>query len=68
MIENQIKEILLSRGADICGIAGIDRFVGAPTGFSPRDVFSDCRSVIVFGVSMPKGLTKVVIPINLWAL
>lgn len=59
MIENKIKDILLSRGADICGIASIDRFVDAPAGFSPRDVFSDCRSVIAFGVSMPKGLTKV---------
>lgn len=58
-MENRIKGTVLSLGADVCGIANIDRFGGAPVGFHPRDIFADCRSVIVFGKRMPKGLVAV---------
>lgn len=58
-MENDVKQIIQSCGADVCGIAGIDRFSGAPAGFSPADIFEDCKSVIVFGIALPKGLTKV---------
>ncbi len=43
-----IKERLSDLGADLCGIASIDRFGEAPEGFHPRDVLSTCESVIVF--------------------
>lgn len=46
-------------GSDVCGIANIERFQNAPEGFSPQDIFSECRSVVVFGKALPKGLTKV---------
>ena len=50
MIDNkQVKEILLGLGADLCGIAGIDRFIDAPEGYHPTDVLPTCRSVISFG-------------------
>jgi epoxyqueuosine reductase len=42
-----IKEIAAELGADLCGIASIDRFEGAPQGFHPRDVLPECQSVIV---------------------
>lgn len=58
-MKNQIKELVLSFGADVCGVANVDRFSGAPAGFHPRDIFPDCKSVIVFGIALPKGLTKV---------
>lgn len=58
-MENKIKEILLNFGADVCGIANISRFSEAPAGFHPRDIFPDCKSVIVFGMVLPKGITKV---------
>lgn len=58
-MENQMKQLALSLGADVCGIAGIDRFSDAPKGFHPKDLFSECRSVIVFGVALPRGLTLV---------
>ena len=58
-MEKQIKEFVLSLGADVCGIANIDRFVDAPKGFHPRDIFPACNSVIVFGIALPKGLTLV---------
>ncbi|SHJ65118.1 hypothetical protein SAMN02745975_02564 [Geosporobacter subterraneus DSM 17957] len=58
-MKNQIKEIILNLGADVCGVANIDRFSEAPAGFHPRNIFSDCKSVIVFGIVLPKGLTMI---------
>lgn len=58
-MKSQIKELILSLGADVCGVSNVDRFSEAPEGFHPRDIFPDCKSVIVFGISLPKGLTKV---------
>lgn len=57
--KKEIKEILVKHGADICGVASIGRFDDAPEGFHPKDIYSECKSVIVFGVALPKGLTKV---------
>lgn len=55
-ISNQeIKEIAYSLGADLCGVASIDRFESAPSGFHPRDVFPNCKSVISFAVRFPVG-------------
>lgn len=44
----EIKQRLYDLGADLCGIASIDRFDEAPIGFHPRDVLPSCKSVIVF--------------------
>ena len=58
-ISNQeIKEIAYSLGADLCGIACMDRFENAPTGFHPLDVFPNCKSVISFAVRFPIGALK----------
>jgi epoxyqueuosine reductase QueG len=35
-------------GADLVGIAAMDRLDGAPQGFHPRDVMPGCKSVVVF--------------------
>ena len=48
-----IKETAQNFGAQACGIAGIERFDDAPAGFNPKDVFSRCKSVIVFIKQMP---------------
>lgn len=58
-MREQIKNILTDLGANVCGISNIERFDEALVGFSPRDIWSDCKSVIAFGVNLPKGLTKV---------
>jgi epoxyqueuosine reductase len=42
-----VKNISLQFGADLCGIATVDRFENAPEGFHPRDVMPECQSVIV---------------------
>jgi epoxyqueuosine reductase QueG len=53
MAENEIKSTALELGADICGIAPVDRFSSAPKGFHPRDIYSDCQSVLVFAKKLP---------------
>jgi len=55
----KIKQIVLNKGADLCGIANIDRFTNAPFGFHPVDIYKECKSVIVFAKSLPKGLAYV---------
>lgn len=51
----QVKEIMQTLGADLCGVASLDRFDDAPTGYHPLDVFPACKSVISFGVRFPVG-------------
>lgn len=48
-----IKKRAIQYGADICGIAPVDRFAGAPKGFHPCDIYPDCRSVVVFAARFP---------------
>jgi len=58
-MKEQIRELVLSFGADLCGFASTDRFHNAPLGFNPVDIYPDCKSVISFAVALPQGLTKV---------
>ena len=51
----EVKQLLYDMGADLCGIASIDRFDEAPEGFHPRDVLPSCKSVIVFAKKFSAG-------------
>ncbi len=55
MNSQEVKHILYSLGADLCGIASIDRFGDAPAGFHPTDVLPCCTSVISFALRSPVG-------------
>jgi epoxyqueuosine reductase QueG len=55
LTSGELKEYALSVGAMGCGIASIDRFVDVPDGFSPTDVYSKCKSVVVMFRQMPTG-------------
>lgn len=55
MTSKKIKEIMFSLGADLCGIANIERFYAAPEGFHPLDVLPCCKSVISFACRFPSG-------------
>jgi len=48
-IKYRVKEL----GADLCGIAPIERFADAPSGFHPTDVIKECKSVIVIAIRFP---------------
>jgi len=56
MKSSEIKQILYDIGADLCGIAAIDRFEEAPEGFHPCDILPSCKSVIVFAKKMPAAV------------
>lgn len=55
-MEDKIKGLLMGLEMNICGIANIERFVNAPSGFHPKDILSDAKSVIVFGKQFSKGV------------
>lgn len=55
MNSSDVKKLLYSLGADLCGIASLDRFGSAPNGYQPTDVFPCCQSVISFAVRFPAG-------------
>lgn len=55
-MEKEIKQIAYDIGADVCGIGSIDRFDNFPDGFSPKDIWLQCKSVISIGIALPKGL------------
>lgn len=53
-----VKQLAYNLGADLCGIAPVERFQQAPKGFHPCDVLLECRSVIVFGATWPESSLK----------
>lgn len=55
MDSKEVKRILHSLGADLCGVASIDRFNEAPEGFHPCDVLPECKSVVVIAKAFPVG-------------
>jgi epoxyqueuosine reductase len=60
---NEIKSIAARLGAHLCGIAPAERFSGAPEGFRPTDIYSDCESVIVFARRLPSHILYAVNPV-----
>jgi len=62
----QVKEVCLAAGADIAGIASIDRFEHAPPDMHPQHIFSKTRSVIAMGCRMLRGALKTIEEGNYW--
>lgn len=52
----EIKRRATALGADLCGIAPVERFADAPAGFHPTDVLGGCKSVIVIAERFPAGV------------
>ncbi len=46
----QVKEYTRQLGADVVGIASVERFAPAPEGYRPTDLLENARSVVAFGV------------------
>lgn len=55
MSASWIKNSAAVLGADLCGIAPVERFREAPPGFRPRDLFPEARSVVVVAKRVPEG-------------
>lgn len=54
-IEETIKSLARDLGADLCGIAPVERFRDAPAGFRPTDVFPQAKSVVALARRFPEG-------------
>ena len=63
MNSREVKALLTGLGAELCGIAGVDRFQDAPEGFHPLDVLPTCRSVISFACRFPAGSLRCASPV-----
>jgi epoxyqueuosine reductase len=59
-IEQSIKEHALKIGMDLCGIAPVSRFEGAPKGAHPTDFLPGCKSVISIGLRLPDGVIQAI--------
>lgn len=59
----KVKELMRSLGADLCGVASLNRFEGAPEGYHPRDVLPTCKSVISFACRFPVAALKCTTPV-----
>jgi ferredoxin len=55
MNAKQIKELAYRCGADLCGIAPLDRFEGAPPNMDPRFIMPEAKSMIVMGFRVMRG-------------
>lgn len=49
----EIKRLAVGLGADLCGIAPVERFADAPAGFHPTDVLKGAGSVVVVARRFP---------------
>jgi epoxyqueuosine reductase QueG len=54
----KVKEYARSVGADIVGIASMDRWEGAPKHADARYICPDARSMIVMGFRIPRGALR----------
>ncbi len=53
-----VKKFSLAAGADLVGIASMDRFEGAPLQSDPRQIFPEAKSLIVLGFRIPRGTLR----------
>jgi epoxyqueuosine reductase len=55
MLIDSVKVKITARelGSDLCGIAPAESFLDAPAGFRPTDIYSECKSVIVYAKRIP---------------
>jgi epoxyqueuosine reductase QueG len=58
-MKEDIRRIVLALGADVCGFASGGRLDEYPAEFSPRAIYKECKTVVAFGVALPKGLFEV---------
>ena len=51
-LTKKVVDKLLEWGADLVGIAPVDRFAEAPEGHRPTDFMPECKSVISIGLHL----------------
>ena len=58
-LTHSVVNKLLDWGADLVGIAPMERFAAAPQGHKPTDFMPDCKSVISIGLHIFQGMSDV---------
>ncbi|MGQ9732440.1 MAG: hypothetical protein ACUVX8_14360 [Candidatus Zipacnadales bacterium] len=58
LLSEQVKDYAKRCGADIVGIASMDRFEGAPKQMDPRYIFPDATAMIVMGFRILRGTLR----------
>ena len=58
LTSEQVKECARAAGADIVGIASMDRWEGAPLQCDPRQIAPDAKSMIVLGFRILRGALR----------
>ncbi|RLC61306.1 MAG: hypothetical protein DRI01_08740, partial [Chloroflexi bacterium] len=58
-LTDEVKELALNRGADLIGVAPIDRFEHAPEDGKPQYYMSDAKCVVVIATRILKSLCDV---------
>ena len=53
-----VKKIALESGADLVGIASMDRFEGAPKQMDPRYIFPGAKALIALAFRIPRGVFR----------
>ena len=55
----KLKKFAINQGADLIGIAPVERFEHAPEEHKPEYFLSDAKSVVVIAAAFPKGVCDV---------
>lgn len=58
LTSKMIKEAAIAAGADLCGIAPMSRFNGAPDEMNPQFLFPEAKSCIGFVFRIPRGVQR----------
>ena len=58
MNSNELKKYAKENGADLIGIAAIDRFDGLPAEKHPKTIFPETKSVIIIGRRITRGTLR----------
>ncbi len=58
-LTQKVANTLLDWGADLVGIAPVERFKDAPVGHRPTDFLPECKSVISIGLHLFQGMADV---------
>ncbi|MCM8770203.1 MAG: hypothetical protein NC911_11185 [Candidatus Omnitrophica bacterium] len=54
----KVKEVAKKAGADLVGIASLDRFEGAPRQMDPRYINPEAKALIVIATRIPRGTLR----------
>lgn len=57
-LSKELKTFAKEKGADLVGIANVERFAGAPEGHRPQDFLPDAKAVISLGMRMNRSVCR----------